>query len=182
MLRWIKEGEVGDWSIKHFEIDEQAANFANLRQMFGGYSRPVREGWYTGLYHKMRGVVMSDTPAEVGDLWEFKMKVKTTKPCKVHISGLGLGICAEYAARNGSHVEVVEIDKDVISLVGKRLMEMYPQNLNIIQADALTWKPLQDQRYDIVWHDIWDNICTDDLTEHTVLSRRFARRTAWQGL
>ena len=186
MLRWIKEGEVGDWSIKHFEIDEQAANFANLRQMFGGYSRPVREGWYTGLYHKVRGVVMSDTPAEVGDLWAYKMKVKTAhdtrQSCKVHISGLGLGICAEYAARHNHDVEVIEIDPDVIALVGVRLMELYPDNVNIIQADALNWKPMPDQRYGIVWHDIWDTICTDDLIEHTVLSSRFARRTSWQGL
>ena len=185
MLDWLKEGKVGDWSIESFEVSESDASMYNLSQMFEGYSRPVRAGKYTRLNHAKRGIVMSDTPAELSDLMMYKIslaEMARNKPeCYVHISGLGLGITAYWALELGCNVEVVELDPDLIELVGSQLKSKFNGKLNIIQADALEWKPPKGQQYHIVWHDIWDDLNTENLIEHTLLIRRFSRRVDWQG-
>ena len=55
------------------------------------------------------------------------------------------------------------------------------KRVTIINADAFEWKPPKDQRYDVVWHDIWDNICGDNLPEMTKLHRKYGKKTDWQG-
>ena len=49
------------------------------------------------------------------------------------------------------------------------------------QADALEYKPPRGEQYDVVWHDIWPNICTDNLPEMHKLHRKYGRRCNWQG-
>ncbi len=53
-----------------------------------------------------------------------------------------------------------------------------PDKLNVIEADIYTWKLPKGQMYDCIWFDLWENICTDNLSEYGKLNRRFARRTA----
>lgn len=78
-------------------------------------------------------------------------------------------------------VTVIEISPDVITLVGSYLKEHFGARLEIIEADAFTWQPPRGVRYGAVWHDIWDNICSDNLPEMHKLHRKYGRRTDWQG-
>ena len=55
-------------------------------------------------------------------------------------------------------VTVVEIDQDVIDLVGSTYAG--DRRLAIVNADAFTYQPPEGQRYGMVWHDIWDGIRT----------------------
>jgi len=47
--------------------------------------------------------------------------------------------------------------------------------------DCFTWKPPKGERWNVVWHDVWDTICTDNLPEMSKMHRRFGRRCDWQG-
>jgi hypothetical protein len=46
----------------------------------------------------------------------------------------------------------------------------------VIQADAFSWKPPRGELYDVIYFDIWADICTDNLPEISKLKRRYARR------
>lgn len=183
----IPEGESGDWKVERFCVSPQDAEMERLRSMFSSSSRGrgVPEGTYTRLTR--RGwVVMSDTPDEIRDhLGPIREVIRAVrrdeKPtCLVH--GLGLGMVAAAMLDEGAaSVTVVERSPDVIALVGPTLMERYGKRIEIVEADALTWKPSKGAKWDVVWHDIWESICRDNLGDMKALHRRFGRRSKWQG-
>lgn len=175
MLEWLKESRVGEWEVKNFELSRTDA----LMSVFSYGHRAAHAGNYTGLFHDKRGVIMSDTPAELRDLYGFEYAL-SEHPGRVHINGLGLGICTKMALDKGYDVEVVEIDPNVIELVGSQILKLYP-HLKIINADCLVYKPSKEDRFAIVWHDIWDTICEDNWPQYNMLHRRYGRKTEWQG-
>ena len=176
----VPEGRSGDWRVERFEIDEMGARLANLRMTFQGHGyRAVQPGVFTRLVRgKPPGgtTVMSDTRAELMDHYEpISMAAGN-----VLINGLGLGIVAQACLRKSevSSVTVIEQSPDVINLVVPHIAN---DRLAVIRADALTWNPPKGSRYAMVWHDIWDNICSDNLEQMKLLHRRYGRRTDWQG-
>jgi hypothetical protein len=66
----------------------------------------------------------------------------------------------------------------VIDLVAPHIAD---PRLTVICASAYDWQPPKGVRYNAVWHDIWDNLCTDNLVEMARLHRKYARRCDWQG-
>jgi hypothetical protein len=179
----LKPKKVGPWSIDHFEVSEDKAKMGNLHDIMHGYGeRCVDPGLYTRLAHAQRGCVMSNTKAEMRDMYGFFYQLDKYRESvlPVHIDGLGLGIAAIEALERGYYVEVVEIDMDVIQLVGQQLTEHYPiDKLQIIHANALEFKPTM--HYSVVWHDIWDTICSDNWDQYIVLHRKYGHRCLWQG-
>jgi hypothetical protein len=171
----VPEGTVGKWTVDRWTPDPNDIHFQlqNMRdparQILPGYT-------YTRL---LRGdnPIMTDTPAELNDLWAILKKVRDSQEPSVLIHGLGLGCvlngCFIYGASN---VTVVEKEEDVIALVGQHWQERYADRLEIIHGDAFTWKPPKGAHWDLVYHDIWDDLCTDNLKEMSKLHRRFGRR------
>ena len=142
--------------------------------MINGNDRYTPAGTYKGLL-KDGEVIMSNTPDEIMDHYPFKCAAQG----QVLINGLGLGMCIEMVIEQVFHIIVIEKSKDVINLVGP----YYKDNpkVFIIHADALEYKPPKGMRYNVVWHDIWDSICIDNLPEMTRLHRKYGRLTDWQG-
>lgn len=167
----VPEGRSGDYSVERFTVSEQDAKFST----FSYSGRYVTAGTYTRL-RRGRTVVMSDTPAERRDHAYF-VSLATGS---VLVNGLGLGMCikAVLAKDDVAEVTVIEKSPDVIRLVAPALTD---PRLTIIEADALAWQPPKGKRYDAVWHDIWDNICADNLPDMHKLHRKYGRRTDWQG-
>lgn len=180
MLDWIQEGRKGPWAIEHFELTKEEAGIYAIG-CYGTYEIAPRPGIYTRLVHDERGVIMSDTRQELLDLWDFKDMLKKSPGLDVHINGLGLGIFAKEALDRQFRVEVLEIDQDVIDLVGSQLLALYPEHLAIIQGDALTWRPPKGKRYGAVWHDIWDESNLDNWPEYKLLARRWGHWARVQG-
>jgi len=176
----VPEGRLGDWSVERFEVSEEGAAFWNLRQYVNPQRglRLISPGTYTRLT-RGKTLVMSDTPSEVQDHLEAIGRAEGA----VLIHGLGLGMVASACLDKPEvdHVTIVENSPDVIGLVGPWLKERYGDRVEIIEADARTWKPPTGARWDMVWHDIWDDLCTDNLPEMHTLHRRFGRRSKWQG-
>ncbi len=204
----LPEGTSGDWSVEHFEVGKQDASMERIRMVVTGIARGVPEGRYTAL--KCNGsTIMSDTPDEIRDhMWAVAEAER--RGGHVLINGLGLGMVAATMLNAELHcqecngyphrgqctcepiadreirysvdkVTVIELISDVISLVGPTLLKRYGDRLEIIEADAFTYKPIKGQRYSVVWNDIWSDLCTDNLKGMGTLHRRYGKRCDWQG-
>lgn len=170
-------GKSNDWSVERFEVTENEAALERARALFSG-GRGVPVGKYTALKRNNQ-VIMSDTPDEIRDHFNI-IRVSNEH---VLINGLGLGMVLQACLNkeNVTHVTVVEQSKDVIYLVGDHYKNIYGDRLTIIHDDAFMYKPPKNVRYGAVWHDIWDTICSDNLSEMHKLHRKYGRRTEWQG-
>ena len=176
----VPEGVSGKWAVQRFTVSKEEAQFANLRAAIssGGRAREIDPGTYTKLIYGSE-IIMSDVPAEVRDHYEPVRKA--TGHCLVN--GLGLGMVANAMLQKPEvfSVTVIEIDPDVIKLVSLHYKNKFGDKISIIEADALTWSPPKGERYGAVWHDIWPNICADNLETMKVLHKKYGRRTEWQG-
>lgn len=175
----VPECRIGDWAIEKFEITEDGAKLHNLRAIYHGYGyRRVSPGMYTRLTCNSQ-LVMSDTRAEIRDHLKIIRKAKG----KVLLNGLGLGLVLRACLINPDvdHVTVIEIASEVIDLVVPHLREYFGDKFTVIEDDALTWKAPKNSRWDVVWHDIFDSICVDNMSAMTRLKRRYGNRCDWQG-
>jgi hypothetical protein len=163
-------GKSGAWEVSDVVVDRFQSMMSGMR--LGPYYCP--EGTYKRL---TRGgsCVMSNTPME---LLTNRAFVRAANG-HVHINGLGLGVVllAVLMKPEVQSVTVVEKSSDVISLVAPSFERF--KNLAIVHDDALTYKP--SRKFDAVWHDIWDNICADNLEDMKLLHRRWGRKAEWQG-
>lgn len=170
----IPEGVSGAWRVLKFTLTSEELRFDFSSMKHGRQAVP---GDYTKL---MRGssIIMSDTPAEIRDLYPLKWSARGN----VLIHGLGLGCAVELALRTPvvNSVTVVEQSADVIELVAPTLQRKYGERLTIVQADAYEWKP-QGLKFDAIWSDIWDDICSDNLVGMKRLRGMWMRRTQWHG-
>jgi len=175
----LPEGQSGDWRVEKFTISEEEAKFDRLRAAisFSNRGRGVDPGNYTRLF--CRGVlVMSDTPAEIMDHRYF-INVAIGN---VLINGLGLGVVVKGVLLKDSVGKVIvnEISEDVIRLVAPYIKD---DRVTINHADAFTWRP-DGLRFNSVWHDIWNDICSDNLEEMKKLHRRYGhylQKPSYQG-
>jgi hypothetical protein len=184
----IPEDSIGDWTIEHHTVEPSEAAFGRMRACnpsSGG--RFVPEGTYTGLKHK--GILwMSDTPDEIRD-HIAPIHEAQRRGGHILINGLGIGMVTaavlDMTDDEGNFVvekvTVIELSSEVIYLVGRILQERYGDRLEIIEADSYEFRPPKGIRYSMVWHDIWLDLCTDNLQEMAKLHRKYGRRTDWQG-
>ena len=172
----IPDGKSGDWSVETFQVGGDEMKLYNLRAMFHPGCRTIEAGIYKKLCYR-GSIIMSNTPSEVSDHLSFIHRAQG----KVLMNGLGLGVALK-AILDKTEVEsvtVIEKEQDVINLVGKYFMDN--PKVQIIHADAFTWKPSKGVIYDVVWHDIWTDICSDNLPQMYKLHRKYGRRSKWQG-
>jgi spermidine synthase len=96
----------------------------------------------------------------------------------VLIGGLGIGMVlnAVLLKDEVEHVTVIELEPDVIKLVGPHYEAKFGDRLTIIQADVMQWLPPKGTVFDLAYFDIWPDICTDNLKDITALKRRWVRR------
>lgn len=170
----VPDGVSGDWRVESFTVSEEEAVLSRMRACFRR-EVPVPAGNYKRL---MRGntVVMSNTPMEINTHRGFIHRAKG----HVLINGLGLGMALKAILLKPEVISVVIVEKsaDVIKLVAPTFIN--DQRVTILYADAYQHKPPKEAKYDVIWHDIWDDICSDNLPEMTKLHRKYARKTIWQ--
>ena len=159
----------GDWKIRKFTTDR-----IDFHSILRGRGVPVGET-FTKLTRNGY-LVMSDTPAEMRDhnhaVWMAKGSCL--------INGLGIGMVLKNILLKPEVIDItiVEISQDLIDLVAP----FYPDpRITFICADAFKYQPPKGKRFQMIWHDIWDNICADNLPEMTKLKRKYGKRTDWQG-
>lgn len=174
MIVDVPEGVSGDWAVERFAVTPEDAARQRVRSIFSGRHTPV--GSYTKLTRNGL-IIMSDTPDEMRDHISFRHAARG----HVLVNGLGLGMVIEMVIGQVQRITVVEKSEDVISLVAPHYLAKYPDKVEIIHADAYEFGLPKGIRFNAVWHDIWDNMCSDNLPEMTRLHRKYGRRADWQG-
>lgn len=171
----VPEGKSGNMCVERFEVPESSVE--NIRLAFQG--RACRPGSYTRLIQDPHTFWMSDTTAEVHDHMPAIYQIRV-RGGRVLINGLGLGMVvqAALACPDVTHVDVVERNADVIKLVGPTYAS---ERCTIHHADAFTIKWPSNTHWSVAWHDIWPEICGDNLPEYAKLKRSYGRRVDWQG-
>lgn len=181
----IPDGTSGEWSVTSFTVtpdDEASQRIRSFNP--SSHGRWVPAGTYKSINRSGR-VIMSNTPNEIRDLITFKGHAIGN----VLINGLGLGVALRMVLDKKDHegnlvvkhVTVIEKSKDVIKLVAPWFEKNYQGRVTIVECDAFEYKPNKNDRYDAVWHDIWDDICTDNLDGMKKLVRKYCRKATWQG-
>ncbi len=172
----VPDGESGDWKIDTFEISQAESDRSRIRSWRPGEF--VEAGTYKRLRRKGT-VVMSNTKMEIDTHRELFWQVEKVEG-HVLLNGLGLGMALTQVLKNPkiTKVTVIENSEDVIKLVAPSFTS--DPRVEIIHADAFTYQPPKGTQYVAVWHDIWDDICTDNHPEMKTLCRKYGRRTEWQ--
>lgn len=157
------------WRVEHFTTDR-----TDWHSALGGRAVPVSEK-YTRLMRN-NTLVMSDTPAEMRD---HRFAVHMARGSCL-LNGLGLGMVLKNILLKPSVTEVivVEISQDLIDLISPYYND---SRVKFVCADAFTYRTTKGKRFGMVWHDIWDNICADNLPEMEKLHRKYGRKCDWQG-
>lgn len=185
---FLDEGETEHWRVRRFTVSDEH----NLLG-FGSFFRTGRgrtpPGEYTQLLRKTeRGgevIVMSDTRDEIHDL----SSLFWSKPQgRILVNGLGLGCAIKglLAIPEVERIDVVEISREVIDLVGSQFTD---PRLVIHEGDAFTYEWPAGTRWDRAWHDVWEELNEDNLSNeesahpgtYAKLNRRYGRRSEWQG-
>lgn len=164
----LPESSKGKWKIEKFVVDREdfRANLAGRGVPFGTYTKLSRNG----------RLVMTDTPAEMRDHTFAVYKAKGV--CLINGLGIGMVLKAILKKPEVTKVIVVEIDQEVIDLVSQHYND---PRVCFVCCDALNYKPPKGIRFGMVWHDIWDDICADNLPEMEKLHRKYGGKTDWQG-
>lgn len=173
----LPAGVSGSVEIRPIVVTEEDATLGSLRAMFQGGRGRIQAGTVTGIYRN-GSLWMSDTPDEIRDQMDAVRAARRIGG-RVLVNGLGLGmfVKAVLAMDNVEHVDVVEIDPDVVALVGPTYAG---PRCTIHTADALTIKWPVGAQWSVAWHDIWATLCEDNLEEVARLKRRYGRRVQWQ--
>jgi len=167
----IPDGERGNWKVSTIEVTEVQAQLHNCNC----HGRPVDAGTYKSL-SRNGYVIMSNTPMEIYDHLEFIYQAKGD----VLINGLGLAMCIFGILEKPEvqSITVIEKEQDVIDLVAPHIKS---KKVKVIHCDAFDYQIPKGKKYNAVWHDIWDDLNPDNLTEMTKLKRKYGRHTEWQG-
>lgn len=173
----VPEGKCGRAEIRKFVVPE----FSPLLFRYG--SRSPDPGNYTSLLIDGK-LWMSDTRAEVSDHYPVIYEIRKSERVLIH--GLGIGVVLQAALRSETvkHIDVVEISEDVINLVKPHYDKMATElnkSMTIHHDDAIKKVWPQGMRWNVVWHDIWISITSDNLEDMKKLHRKFGRRCDYQG-
>lgn len=175
-MSFLPAGKSGTWEVIHFNVSKKDAEWSLLRASIGsgGARDYVPAGDYT--YLKRSGeTIMSNTPSEMNDFAHFTRIAEGN----ILVNGLGLGCVLNVllAKKEVKKITVIEKSADVIKLIAPSFKD---SRLVIINEDAFSYAPPKGEKYDYVWHDIWDNICSDNLKEMGTLHKKYSRKTKWQ--
>jgi hypothetical protein len=148
-------------------IYEDARNpLYNLRLVRDGLSfMRMYDGGYVRMH--VRGeLMMSDTVFERHTNSEFINAAKGN----VLIAGLGIGMVLHNILDKPevTRVTVVEINKDVITLVGAKFQH---EKLTIVNGNIFTFNT--QEKYDAIYFDIWPTISQDNLEDMRKLHIKF---------
>ncbi len=167
----VPDAKQGNWAVNTMVITETQAQFHNINC----HGRPIEAGTYKSLTRNGH-VIMSNTPMEIEDHMFFMLNAKGD----VLINGLGLAMCVFGILKNKEvkSITVIEKEQDVIDLVAPYIKD---KRVNVIHCDAFNYQIPKGKRYNAVWHDIWDDLNPDNLTEMTKLKRKYGRHAEWQG-
>lgn len=173
----VKPGETEHFRIDEFTVSAEYARSFNLREMWNRSRRFIKPGTYTKLSGTGRGVIMSNTPAEIADHRE----AVDLAHGDVFVAGLGIGMVLEAILSKGDMVNsitVLEIEPEIITLTGQYYAG--EPKVSILCGDAFNPSAVlpDGKRFDFLYFDIWDSICGDNYEAMKTLNRQYRKHKA----
>jgi hypothetical protein len=180
---------VGNFSLERFSIPRDDKGRAKILQR-EGLARDPGWGDFTRLIEtldkpgeeddKKRLVWMSDTKAEISEHYPLFNEVMSISPKRILINGLGLGVAVHGALqfKDIQHVDVVEINPDVIELVGQYVTEDPRVTIHLADAYEIKWP--KGTSWDLAWHDIWPTIDDGNVQDMKRIMSKYRNRAGWQ--
>ncbi len=177
MAKIIPEAKSGKWAIQH---QVATAEKAREKQMMGIYKRDwTWRGFEAGTYCVLTNgngyggeIMMSDTWLE-----RFtNLDILRESRGDVLLAGLGIGLIPSAIAHEVNSITVLEIEPDVITLIEaplRKYLKVDSNKLNIIQEDA--FKHIPTRKFDVIYFDIWQDICGDNYEETKTIHKRFRK-------
>ena len=147
----LKPQDVGLWSIRRRRVPEHPVGAAMFRVLTGGYDyQTVLHRMTEATMHTDGEIVMEDSRQELSRHLPIWLAARG----RVLVSGLGLGcvVRALLTLPEVEHVDVIELDRKLIDVVGA---EFAGSRVTIYHDDALRFDPERRQRWHYAWHDIW---------------------------
>lgn len=171
----VPNASLNHYTIESFVVSKEASRVQAMRALFQNGRGSLPPGNYKRLMRN-KFVMMSNTPDEIRDFQTFIWKATG----KILVNGLGLGVLLQALLNKPevAEITVIEISEDIIKLVAPTYLK--DKRVSIIHADAFEWNPPKETHYDCVWHDIWNNICSDNLEGMKKLHRKYERKCNYQ--
>ena len=134
-----------------WEIKRMTPCMSGWRGRVGWDSYTVLWRWTEATIHLGPGeVVMEDSIVELRQHLPIWLRGRG----RVLITGLGLGCVVRGLLANPDveHIDVIEIDRGILDVIGPEFAD--EARVNLIHGDALE-HPVNGERWDFAWHDIW---------------------------
>lgn len=169
MLPFLREIEKGEAKVEHFEVESYWAAISSIR------GDNIPEGKYVRLMINGQ-LYMSDTYEEK----KTNLTVVRRAHGRVLIAGLGLGVILVPMLHNPEVKEIVVVEKSkgVIDAVEHQLRREFleaSEKLKVINDDIFKWRPEKGEKFNVLYFDIWKDICVDNLKEMAKLHRIYWR-------
>lgn len=145
----LQPQQFGLWTIQRqfFPLDHPE------RVKLGWPSQTVLRHETMATLHLVSGgeIVMEDSAPELRRHLPIWLEARGT----VLMTGLGLGCVVRGLLANPAvtHVDVLELDRDIIRIIGAEFAGN--SRVTIEQADALDWHIPHTAHWDYAWHDLW---------------------------
>lgn len=183
MHKILSEGKSGKYTIKKKRITKQDVKDAEMRSIFNPHFIPPEIGTLMVLGRKSDSswktidVVMSDAEFEKITNRDF-MRIATGN---ILIAGLGIGMILAPLLKDKSvkKITVVEKEKDIIKLIYDKIKKHDKTNkLELIHSDIFDLDLPKEQKFDVIYFDIWDNVCGDNYEQMKNLKKKFRKNRA----
>ncbi|MBR1951862.1 MAG: hypothetical protein IKA32_04760 [Lentisphaeria bacterium] len=172
----VKPCKSENFEISTFEVTEKKAKFFNLQQMMARQRRFISPGTYTQITGKGRGIIMSNTPAEIGGHMEFYHAATG----RVMIGGLGIGMILEAVLKKPevTSITVIEKEQEIIDLVSPFYAN--EEKIKIVCGDVFSPQDYlaPGTKFDRLYFDIWDTINADNYPEMKDLNIKWRKYKA----
>lgn len=175
MVDIVPPGTRGSAKIQHMNLTSSSLMMANLRAMRDGMSEALCCPGKFALLSINGETMMSDAPMERMTNGSLVENAKGS----VLIAGLGLGMVVHALVKleRVRHVDILEINPDVVHLVEPTLP---PTKCKVTLCDVFAFgekelakKKGLRQKWDTIYFDIWPTIDSDDQPQITRLKRMF---------
>lgn len=183
MHKILSEGRRGNFELKKHRITKEDVRLAEMRAVFNPRNTPPTIGTLMVLSRKSdkswkdRECMMSDAEFEK----QTNRRILYHARGKILIAGLGIGMILIPLLKNKSveKITVVEKEKDVIDLVFPKIKKHDSSNkLELIQSDIFQLDLPKEQKFDVIYFDIWDNVCGDNYEQMKNLKSKFRKNRA----
>ena len=169
-LDFIKDEKIGNFSVETLTISPFDAELHNLSCKINKRPEQVVEAGTFKVLKENGDIWMSNTLMEVATHQQAIKKAKGN----VLVAGLGLGmfLTAIKDKKEVKKITVIENSQEVIELVGKYYQD---EKIQIINEDICDFNT--DEKFDLIWLDIWATISRDNLKEMDLLRKKFSKNS-----